>query len=171
MWGKRVALIHALQPKSKLTDIIKLFQEGKDDGGKSKVKAKVPESTKADVPQFLVSTTALLSTGVTLTAARHVVIFDTEWMARDEQQGIKRVNRIGQDQDTETIKFVNKDSKLDMAIYGRQGARRKMIDMVQGTTDHSDRETLRQKVGEVADDYMDENNVLRGADGQVIPYY
>ena len=42
-------------------------------------------------------------------------------MARDEQQGIKRVNRIGQDQETETIKFVNKDSKLDMAIYGRQG--------------------------------------------------
>ena len=36
-------------------------------------------------------------------------------------KALKRVNRIGQDQETETIKFVNKDSKLDMAIYGRQG--------------------------------------------------
>ena len=90
-------------------------------------------------------------------------------MSRDEQQGIKRVIRIGQDESTKTTKFVIEDSKLEMAIYDRQGARRQMLVMVQGTTDHSDREQLRNMIGENADDYVDDQGVLRDSNGNEIP--
>jgi SNF2 family DNA or RNA helicase len=76
----------------------------------------------------------MLATGVTLTAARYAVIFDAEWLSRDEQQGINRVSRITQDRATQTMKFVNANSQLDVAIYDRQGARRLMLDMVQGVS-------------------------------------
>lgn len=118
-----------------MTDMIRLFQQGKDGGDKG------PAGETA--PQFLVGTTTLLSTDFTLTAAQHAVIFDTEWLARDEQQGTKRINRIGQDKVTKTLKFVIKDLRLEMAIYDRQGARRQMFDMVKGTVEHSDRKRIR----------------------------
>lgn len=105
-----------------------------------------------------------------LTAARHVVIFDAEWMARDEQQGIKRVNRVGQDKTTRTIRLLNEDSKLEMAIYDRQGARKQMMAMVDGATDHSDREQLRTMLGDTADDYEDENGNIRDAAGNLLEY-
>jgi SNF2 family DNA or RNA helicase len=82
-----------------------------------------------------VGTFQLLATGVTLTAARHAVIFDAEWLARNEEQGIHRISCITQTEPTKTIKLVNSDSKLDMAIYDRQGARRQMLELVQGVGD------------------------------------
>ena len=162
IWNRPVALIYGQQRKPVLTKIIRHFQEGKDG-------PECEDLTDEPVPQILVGTTLLLSTGFTLTAARHVVIFDTEWLSRDEQQGIKRVNRIGQDQVTQTIKFVNRDSRLDMAIYGRQGARRQMLEMVQrGTTDHSNREDIRALAEDNGDDYKDKNGVLYDGRGRVI---
>jgi SNF2 family DNA or RNA helicase len=130
-----------------VADIVQLFQEGKDG----------VESEKGDVvPQILVGSTALISTGLTLTAARYAVIFDAEWMARDEQQGIHRVSRIGQDRTTNSIKFVNADSKLDMAIFDRQGARRKMLAMVEGERGSSDREKLTEAQEENINETLDE---------------
>lgn len=56
-------------------EIIRLFQNGKD-GLKSEY--------HDEVPQFIVGSIGLINTGITVTAAGHVVVFDSEWLLRDE---------------------------------------------------------------------------------------
>lgn len=67
-------------------------------------------------PKLLVASTPLINVGVTLTATRYAVVFDSEWLARNEQQAKCRVRRMGQDQETFTIRSVNKTSRLKIAI-------------------------------------------------------
>lgn len=107
-------MVSGTMPKSRLNEIITPFQEGYD-GTKS--------DYNDEVPQFLVGSFGLLKEGHTLTAAKHVVLFDTEWMAIDEVQGIRRVSRVGQREKTATIKPVNMTSQIEEAIHDRQGAR------------------------------------------------
>ena len=88
------------------------------------------------VPQFIIGSMMLMNTGITLTAAQHVVIFDSEWLLRDEMQAIGRVSRIGQTEETMTVKFVNSMSPIDMAIHDRQNARQDIYKAV-ATSTHS----------------------------------
>ena len=85
LWKIPVALTHSTLSKARTAEIVKLFQDGKDG----------PKSDHPDeVPQILVRTTALINTGLTLTASTHIVIFESEWLRGDKQQAIARVSRI-----------------------------------------------------------------------------
>ena len=75
---------------------------------------------------------------------------------REEKQGLKRIIRIGQNRPTQTIKFVNQDSLLDLAIYGWQGARRRMLQMVEAPMDYSDAEKLRNTAEESIEENQNE---------------
>lgn len=129
---KSVALIHSGVRKAKVSEIVEVFQRGKNGG-----------TITQEIPQFIVGSTKLINVGLTLTAASHVIIFDSEWLSRDEQQAIARVNRISQTRSTETIKFVNKLSPLDMAIHDRQGARQEMYRTIEAPTLVSTNEEMR----------------------------
>ncbi len=128
LWKKPVALISGAMPKSRVNDIIVHFQEGEDDR---------KSSWTDEIPQVIVGNFALLKEGHNLTAAQHVVLFDTQWMVTDEVQGIKRVSRVGQKKVTQTIKLVNKSSKIEIAIHDRQGARMALYKIVQAPIDNS----------------------------------
>ena len=79
---------------------------------------------------------------------------------REEKQGVKRINRIGQNRPTQMTKLVNQDSLLDLAIYGWQGARRRMLQMVEARKDYSDAEKIRNtaEVSIEENQYEKENN-------------
>ena len=74
----------------------------------------------------------------------HVVIFDSEWLNNDEQQAKARVSRVGQDTETETIKFVNTSSNLDVAITDRWVARLEMYRSVTGMMEPKSYEDIRK---------------------------
>ena len=82
-------------------------------------------------PQFLIGTTQLINTGITLTASTKVIIWEAEWMGFHEQQLKARSNRLGQQAlYTESIALVNKSSLVDMAIHDRHNARQQLINLL-----------------------------------------
>ena len=148
---RSVVLVHAGLRKVKVAEIVDIFQKGQDES---------TSSSGEEIPQFIVGSTRLLNVGFTLTAAKHVVIFDSEWLLRDELQAICRVSRIGQREQTATIKFVNVRSGIDMAIHDRQGARRMMYNTVEAPLLLSSTEEIRVAIEEdgLNDDDDDETN-------------
>lgn len=159
IWNKSVALIHSGLTKCRVAEIVKLFQEGKD-GEKS--------SYTDDVPQMLVGSYGLLSVGYTCTAARFVTIFDPEWLRRNETQGIARVNRIGQDRETMSLKLVNDSSQLEDAMSDMKTTRPKMYKLVEtlmALTD-SGREALEEDM--TADETIDDEGNLLDKEGRII---
>lgn len=57
---------------------------------------KIAEAFQRGDVKVIVATIGALATGVTLTAARHVVFSDLSWVPSDNLQASKRVHRIGQ---------------------------------------------------------------------------
>ena len=106
MLKKRVALIDSLIPKSVLNDIVEKFQ-----------------SEASDSHQFIVGTTKIMGTGLTLTAASWMGILEPEWFAQDLTQARKRVDRIGQTKETTSILFTNSKCSAESQIIKRQRRR------------------------------------------------
>ena len=104
-----------------------------------------------------------MNTGITLTAAQHVVIFDAEWLLRDEMQAIGRVSRIGQTEETMTIKFVNSMSQIDMAIHDRQNARQEMYKAVEEPTQPSTTQDIHRIAEEDAMNEEQSEEIFNGA--------
>ncbi len=69
---------------------------------------------QAGLFRVLVCTIGSASTGVTLTAARHLVLNDLSWNSTDNDQAMKRIHRIGQDRKS-FIHFMLK-GKIDQMI-------------------------------------------------------
>ncbi|RYO75136.1 hypothetical protein DL766_006657 [Monosporascus sp. MC13-8B] len=72
-------------------------------------------TTKADIPVFLL-TTAAGGTGLNLTAANKIILFDQSDNPQDDVQASNRAHRIGQTRDVEVIRLITKDS-VEALIY------------------------------------------------------
>ncbi|RYP63821.1 hypothetical protein DL771_009104 [Monosporascus sp. 5C6A] len=72
-------------------------------------------TTDADIPVFLL-TTAAGGTGLNLTAANKIILFDQSDNPQDDVQASNRAHRIGQTRDVEVIRLITKDS-VEALIY------------------------------------------------------
>ncbi|RYP14947.1 hypothetical protein DL765_006015 [Monosporascus sp. GIB2] len=72
-------------------------------------------TTNTDIPVFLL-TTAAGGTGLNLTAANKIILFDQSDNPQDDVQASNRAHRIGQTRDVEVIRLITKDS-VEALIY------------------------------------------------------
>ncbi len=82
----------------------------------------------ADIPLFLLSLKAG-GTGLNLTSADRVIIYDPWWNPAVELQAADRTHRIGQTRPVMTVKLVVRDS-VEEKILELQGRKRKLFDQL-----------------------------------------
>jgi len=90
-----------------------------------------------DGPPFLILTLKVGGTGLTLTAASHVIHFDRWWNPAVEDQATDRAYRIGQKQNVLVHKCITRgtlEEKIDALIQKKRG----LADEVVGTEDEVD---------------------------------
>ena len=77
-FGRETLFLHGGVPREKRDEMVRRFQESKD------------------APPFFVLSLKAGGTGLNLTGANHVVMFDRWWNPAVEQQAVDRAYRIGQ---------------------------------------------------------------------------
>ncbi|MCQ2378920.1 MAG: DEAD/DEAH box helicase [Victivallaceae bacterium] len=90
---------------------------------------------RADIPLFLLSLKAG-GTGLNLTSADRVIIYDPWWNPAVELQATDRTHRIGQTRAVTTMKLVVRDS-IEEKILELQGRKRKLFDQLVETGGNS----------------------------------
>jgi superfamily II DNA or RNA helicase len=113
-------------------------------------RALVEEFQKDEGPPFFVLSLKAGGTGLTLTAASHVIHFDRWWNPAVENQATDRAFRIGQKRNVLVHKLVCRgtvEEKIDTLIEGKQALARDLLDEEDGgvaaLTQMSDTELLR----------------------------
>jgi superfamily II DNA or RNA helicase len=92
----------------------------------------VDQFQRDDGPSFFVLSLKAGGTGLTLTAARHVIHFDRWWNPAVENQATDRAYRIGQKNGVLVHKFVCRgtvEEKIDALIASKQDLSRQVIDI------------------------------------------
>ena len=89
-----------------------------------------------------------------MTKARRLVQLDPEWMAQDELQARKRVNRLPQTGQTHTYALIAIGSDVERVIHDRQYRRSYMIEMALDPANIKDSD-IKRGVGDDADDLED----------------
>ena len=105
-----MALIDNRLPKAAVADVCGLFNNNLI------IKDRYP---KEELPQYLIGITKLLGIGYNLTKAYILVIFDPEWMQREQDQVIYRIYRIGQQREYFIYYFQTECSVLKKSIWDR----------------------------------------------------
>ncbi|GMI00239.1 hypothetical protein TrST_g8626 [Triparma strigata] len=95
-------------------------------------------------------TTGAGGVGLTLTAARHVIILDPSWNPLDDAQAASRVWRLGQTQTTYVYRLIAEDT-LEASIY-KFGSQKKMLAARLLEEHHINRVFTREALRDVADD-------------------
>lgn len=101
-------------------EIVSLFQEEPE---------AIARNSNIPPPQYIVSTTKLIREGYTLHKAKRLVIIDPEWMDQDHKQAKKRINRIGQNEETVTYALHCVGSQVEETIYDRQNRRMNLMNL------------------------------------------
>lgn len=110
IFGKPGLVLHGDTPVTERTRLVQAFQTG-------------------GAPFFVLSVKAG-GTGLTLTAAAHVVHFDRWWNPAVEDQATDRTYRIGQHRNVLVHKFVVRgtvEEKVDLLIEGKRGLSRELL--------------------------------------------
>ena len=92
------------------------------------------------IPVFLVSLKAG-GTGLNLTGADEVVLFDPWWNPAIEDQAVDRAHRIGQKRHVRAIKLVSKGT-IEEKVLAMQARKRAVIDATVSATDSADLASL-----------------------------
>ena len=114
-FGREVLFLHGGVPKGQRDWIIERFQRNDDDG-----------------PPFLVLTTKAGGTGLNLTRANHVFLFDRWWNPAVESQAADRAFRIGQTRTVQVHKFICQGT-LEERIDELIEAKKEVAESVVGT--------------------------------------
>src|SRR5262249_41429501 len=103
IFGRRGLFLHGGTPLPKRKEYVQAFQ------------------TKPEIPYFVLSIKAG-GTGLTLTAANHVIHFDRWWNPAVENQATDRAFRIGQKKNVQVHKFITLgtiEERIDALIAGK----------------------------------------------------
>ncbi len=117
-FGREVAFLHGGVPKAERDSMVARFQEG----------------SAAAPPLFVLSLKAG-GTGLTLTAANHVVHVDRWWNPAVEDQATDRAFRIGQRRNVQVRKFVcagTVEEKISEMIRNKRGLAAKIVGTGEG---------------------------------------
>ena len=148
-FGHEVLFLHGGVSKGRRDDMISRFQgggsngDGRDGGGSGgegyRRDGLLDDGRRRDRhgsdghgPRILVLTTKAGGTGLNLTAANHVFLFDRWWNPAVENQAMDRAFRIGQTKTVYVHKFVCQGT-LEERIDDLIKAKREMADLVVGT--------------------------------------
>lgn len=129
-YGK-VLVIDGSIPSSKRGNIIKEFQENPD-------------------TKYIVVNIKAGNSGITLHAARNIVMYDLWWNPAVMQQAIARVHRIGQVRDVNAYLFINKKS-IDENIINIINIKKGIIDAFEGknTSPNLDKNTVDKLINDI----------------------
>ena len=114
-FGQAVFFLHGGTPKSQRDQLVDRFQKG-------------------EVQVFILSLKAG-GTGLTLTAANHVIHYDRWWNPAVENQATDRAFRIGQTRDVQVHKFIcagTLEEKIDAMIESKKGLAEQVIGTGEG---------------------------------------
>ena len=112
-FGREVLFLHGGVPREKRDEMVRRFQE--EEG-----------------PPFFVLSLKAGGTGLNLTRANHVVMFDRWWNPAVEQQAVDRAYRIGQRNNVQVHYFCCRGT-LEEKIESLIEAKRELADMLVGT--------------------------------------
>ncbi|MEG1641562.1 MAG: DEAD/DEAH box helicase [Synergistaceae bacterium] len=110
-FGKEVLFLHGGVPKEKRDEMVARFQED------------------ADAPLFFVLSLKAGGSGINLTRANHVIMFDRWWNPAVEQQAVDRAYRIGQQDNVQVHYFCCKGT-LEERIEELILAKKSMADAI-----------------------------------------
>ena len=100
-----------------------------------------------EIPVFLL-TTGAGGTGINLTAANKVIIFDQSDNPQDDIQAENRAHRLGQTRDVEVIRLISSDS-LEELIYKACQKKIELANKVTGAVDEDEAESQKNLEQEV----------------------
>ena len=113
-FGREVLFLHGGVPREKRDEMVRRFQE------------------EEEGPPFFVLSLKAGGTGLNLTRANHVVMFDRWWNPAVEQQAVDRAYRIGQQNNVQVHYFCCRGT-LEEKIESLIEAKRELADMLVGT--------------------------------------
>ena len=113
-FGREVLFLHGGVPREKRDEMVRRFQE------------------EEEGPPFFVLSLKAGGTGLNLTRANHVVMFDRWWNPAVEQQAVDRAYRIGQ-QNNVQVHYICCRGTLEEKIESLIEAKRELADMLVGT--------------------------------------
>ena len=113
-FGREVLFLHGGVPREKRDEMVRRFQE------------------EEEGPPFFVLSLKAGGTGLNLTRANHVVMFDRWWNPAVEQQAVDRAYRIGQQNNVQVNYFCCRGT-LEEKIESLIEAKRELADMLVGT--------------------------------------
>ncbi len=113
-FGREVLFLHGGVPREKRDEMVRRFQE------------------EEDGPPFFVLSLKAGGTGLNLTRANHVVMFDRWWNPAVEQQAVDRAYRIGQRNNVQVHYFCCRGT-LEEKIESLITAKRELAEMLVGT--------------------------------------
>jgi SNF2 family DNA or RNA helicase len=105
-FGRETLFLHGGVPREKRDEMVRRFQSG-----------------DKDTPQFFVLSIKAGGTGLNLTGANHVVLFDRWWNPAVEQQAVDRAYRIGQTSNVQVHYFCCKgtlEEKIEALIQNKK---------------------------------------------------
>ena len=113
-FGREALFLHGGVPREKRDEMVRRFQE------------------EEDGPPFFVLSLKAGGTGLNLTRANHVVMFDRWWNPAVEQQAVDRAYRIGQQNNVQVHYFCCRGT-LEEKIESLIEAKRDLAEMLVGT--------------------------------------
>jgi SNF2 family DNA or RNA helicase len=132
--GFKVVLITAKMNPTKRTELIDGFCGKKDS----------PLYGALKDTDILLATTALVATGINITAANNFVLLDPLWMQRDQRQAFARVHRIGQRRQTHLYLLYSPGNPVEQGCLNRQRTRGQLGEMTwQVTTGEAEIERVK----------------------------
>jgi len=90
--------------------------------------------TKADIPMVFLLSLRAAGTGLTLTKADYVFLYDPWWNPAVEQQAIDRAHRIGQDKPVVAYRLATADSVEERVLKLQQEKRALFAEVIDGAT-------------------------------------
>ncbi|KAG6002540.1 hypothetical protein E4U43_001099 [Claviceps pusilla] len=115
----------------------------------------------ADIPVFLL-TTGAGGTGINLTAANKVIIFDQSDNPQDDIQAENRAHRLGQKRDVEVVRLIASET-LEELIYKACQKKIELANKVTGAMDENQEDAERNLEQEVR------KMMLQGQEGELTP--
>lgn len=94
--------------------------------------ARVQRFQKSDIPMVFLLSLRAAGTGLTLTKAEYVFLYDPWWNPAVEQQAIDRAHRIGQDKPVVAYRLVAADSIEERVLKMQQEKRELFAQVVEG---------------------------------------
>ena len=113
-FGRETLFLHGGTPKEKRDEMVRRFQESKE------------------APPFFILSLKAGGTGLNLTGANHVIMFDRWWNPAVEQQAVDRAYRIGQKNSVQVHYFCCKGT-LEEKIEALIESKKHVADSVVGT--------------------------------------